>query len=210
MEKFTTPFPFAAIMPVLTILLIVLPSSAATSTKTLDNLQTAYNDESNAHVRYLAFAEMPDKDGYGEVASLFRAAAKAEKVHAANHAALIKNLGRTPQAQIETPVVASTQQNLEAAVKGELYERDSLYPKFLKQARAQGNRDAVQTINCTKTAEAEHAKLYSDELNKLPKLKIWKAKNYYVCMVCGDTTVQMDFSKCPLSIASKDKYEKVS
>ena len=46
---------------------------------TLQNLQTAFNGESNAHARYLAFAEKADKEGYFQIASLFRAAAKPKK-----------------------------------------------------------------------------------------------------------------------------------
>ncbi len=195
---------------VLTLVLIVLPNGALATTKTLDNLQAAFNGESNAHARYLAFAEKADQEGYGEVASLFRAAAKAEKVHAANHAAVIQKLGGTPQSKIETPEVKSTKENLEAAIKGETYERDTMYPEFLKQARAEGNRDAVQTLNYARTAEAEHAKLYSEALNNLPKLKGSKAKDYFVCTVCGYTTSTMDFSKCPSCFTHKDKYEKVT
>ena len=48
-------------------------------------------------------------------------------------------MGGTPEAKIETPVVKSTKENLEAAIKGESYERDTMYPEFLKQARAEGN-----------------------------------------------------------------------
>ena len=179
---------FAYSALVLTLALIALPNGAMAATKTLDNLQAGFNGESNAHARYLAFAEKADQEGYGEVASLFRAAAKAEEVHATNHAAGIKKMGGTPEAKIETPVVKSTKENLDAAIKGESYERDTMYPEFLKQARADGNRDAVQTFNYAKTAEAEHAKLYSEALNNLPKLKGSKAKDYFVCTVCGYAT----------------------
>ena len=65
---------------------LALPSAAAAGTGTLDNLQAAYNGESNAHARYLAFAEKADQEQFGEVASLFRAAAKAEETHANNTA----------------------------------------------------------------------------------------------------------------------------
>ncbi len=201
-------FAYSALM--LTLALIVLPNGAFAASKTLDNLQAGFNGESNAHARYLAFAERADQEGYGEVASLFRAAAKAEQVHAANHAAVIKKLGAAPQANIEAPAVKSTQENLEAAIKGESYERDTMYPEFLKQARAEGNRDAVQSFNYAKTAEGEHAKLYSDALNNLAKLKGSKAKDYFVCSVCGYTTSKIDFSKCPSCFTPKDKYEKVS
>ena len=54
-------------------------------TTTLDNLVTAYNGESNAHARYVEFAKKADEDGYGQVASLFRAAARAEEIHAETH-----------------------------------------------------------------------------------------------------------------------------
>src|SRR5450756_995798 len=105
---------FAYSVLALTLALIALPSGAAAATTTLDNLQAGFNGESNAHSRYLAFAEKADQEGYGEVASLFRAAAKAEEVHAANHAAVIKKMGGTAQAKIETPVVKSTKENLDA------------------------------------------------------------------------------------------------
>ena len=51
--------------------------------------------------------------------------------------------------------------------------------------------------------KAEHAKLYSEALNNLPKLKGSKAKDYFVCTVCGYTTSQMDFSKCPSCFTSQ-------
>ena len=58
--------------------------AAAPRRSTLDNLQAAFNGESNANARYLAFAKKADEEGYGQVASLFRAAARAEEIHAAN------------------------------------------------------------------------------------------------------------------------------
>src|SRR3974390_2910976 len=89
------------------------------SATTLENMQAAYNGESNAHARYLAFAKQADSEGYGQVASLFRAAARAENIHATNHAAVIQVLGAVPQARVEDPIVKSTSENLEAAIKGE-------------------------------------------------------------------------------------------
>jgi rubrerythrin len=189
---------------------IATPAVAANSNnKTLDNLQTAFNGESNAHARYLAFAQKADQEGDGPVASLFRAAARAEEVHANNHTVVIKKMGGTPTAKIETTVVKTTKENLEAAIKGETYERDVMYPDFLKVARAEKNIDAVQTFNYAKIAETEHARLYTEALAKLPTLK-GAAVTYYVCSVCGYTTTNLDFSKCPSCFSHKEKYEKVS
>lgn len=191
---------------VLALLAIVsLVATNAFATKTLDNLQTAFNGESNAHARYLAFAEKADKEGYGPVASLFRAAARAEEIHAANHAVVIKKMGATPQANIETPDVKSTAENLAVAIKGETYERDEMYPAFIKQARAERNTDALQTFNYAKSAEAEHAKLYTASKDGLTQLKGSGVK-YYVCTVCGYTTKKIDFEKCPSCFNPKEKY----
>jgi rubrerythrin len=192
------------------ILTAVAFAADAGTTATLANLQTAFNGESNAHARYLAFAKKADVEGYGEVASLFRAAARAEEIHANNHAVVIKKLGGKPEAKIETPDVKTTKENLEAAIKGETYERDTMYPQFLKQAREVRNTDAIQTFNYAKTAEAEHAKLYTTALNNLAKSKGTKAKNFYICGVCGYTVEKVDFAKCPSCFSPKEKYETVS
>ena len=202
----------ASILLGLIVVLFALPTVAVAASKTRDNLQTAYRGENNAHARYLAFAEKADQEQYGEIASLFRAAARAESIHAANHAAVIKQLGGTPEVKIETPGVKSTRENLETAIKGESFERDTMYPEFLKQARAEkkNKREAVRTLNLAQMAEAEHARLYTDALNNLEKLKNSKAKKYFVCTVCGFTSAKPEFSKCPSCFSHKDKFESVS
>src|ERR1700759_5490471 len=60
---------------------------------TIRNLLSAFEGESNAHVRYSAFAVHADGEGLHGAASLFRAAARAEQIHAANHAPVIRQLG---------------------------------------------------------------------------------------------------------------------
>ena len=112
----------------------------------MSNLQTAFNGESNAHARYLAFAVKADAEGYAGVASLFRAAARAEEIHAGNHAAVIKDFGGIPVAKLEDPGVKSTRENLEAALKGENYERDVMYPAFLSQATSDASAEALRTF----------------------------------------------------------------
>ena len=176
---------------------------------TLQNLQTAFNGESNAHARYLAFAEKADQEGYFQIAGLFRAAAKAEGIHANNHEVEIKRLGGTAQAKIEKPDVKSTKENLEAAVKGETYERDVMYPDFYKQARAVGDAGAVQTFNYARGAETEHAALFTNALGNMATMRV-KGVTYYVCTVCGYTTTNMDFAKCHTCFSPKDKYVAVS
>ncbi len=192
------------------IVMSAAPASGSTpATKTLPNLQAAYNGESNAKAKYLASARKADEEGFGAAASLFRAAARAEEVHAESHARVIRKLGAEPVAKIETPAIASTKAAIGAAIKGESYERDTMYPEFLAAARAEGQKDAVETFALAKTAEAEHAKLYEAALAELKAGKS-AAKTLYVCTVCGLTTSNLDFAKCRSCFQPKDKYVAVS
>jgi rubrerythrin len=192
------------------VLVLALSSTVfAVTSKTTGNLQAAFNGESNAHARYLEFAKRADTDGYPSVATLFRAAAKAEEVHAGNHAKVLRKLGAEPKMQLEAVAVKSTLENLQAAVKGESYERDTMYPDFLKVARSEGNADAIETFNLAKAAETEHARLYADAAKNLGSLK-GKKVTYYVCTICGYTTTKIDFEKCPSCFKSKENYVAVA
>jgi rubrerythrin len=188
--------------------MLAMPSTS--SATTLEDMQAAFNGESNAHIRYLAFAKQADKEGYGEVASLFRAAARAEEIHATNHAAVIKGLGQEPKAKIEVPEVKSTRENLEAAIKGESYERDTMYPQFLKQARSEHNKAAIKSLNYAKQAEEEHAKLYSATLANLDRLKGSMPTAYMVCPKCGFTTNDHTRKQCPTCFTVSEQFEKVA
>ncbi|HEY6844527.1 MAG TPA: rubrerythrin family protein [Thermoanaerobaculia bacterium] len=192
------------------VIILAMPAVAsALPLKTLDNLQAAFNGESNAHARYLAFANKADAEGYAQAASLFRAAARAEAIHAANHATVIRQLGGEPSADIETPDVKSTRDNLLAAIKGETYERDVMYPEFLKVARAERQTAAIRTFHYAKTAEAEHAALYTASEHNLDSMRA-AGVTYYVCTVCGYTTTKINFAKCPSCATPKDRYIAVS
>lgn len=185
------------------------PAQASAPT-TKDNLLTAFNGESNAHARYLAFATRADEEGYARVAVLFRAAAKAEEVHAQNHAEVLRKLGVDAKPELKAPDVKSTRENVKAAIEGETYERDTMYPQFLDKARKDGDNAAVRTFNLAKAAEAEHAKLYTAALGSLDTTKGRTAEPMYVCTICGFTTAKIDFQKCPVCLNPKDKYVAVS
>ncbi len=183
------------------------PKPAATG-KTPANLQAAFNGESNAHARYAAFAKKADTEGYHRAASLFRAAARAEQIHATNHAAVIRKLGLTPEANIETPIVKSTRENIQAAIAGETYERDVMYPNFIRDAEAEKNSAAVRTFQHALEAETEHARLYTEALNHLEQMK--NKATYYVCAVCGYTCEELTFARCPVCMNPKEKFEAIT
>lgn len=190
---------------------IFYPGIALSSdNKTLDNLQAAFNGESNASAKYLAYAGKADEEGYHRVAVLFRAAAKAESIHAANHGKVIRSLGAEPEAHVKLPEIKSTRENLEDALKGETYEQDVMYPEFLKQAAIDKNYDADQTFTYAREAEMEHAKLYQMALDNLDD---WKTAvgSFSVCPICGFTVEgKPSFAACPVCGEAGEQYISIS
>jgi len=187
---------FSAILSLLVPAAVAAGSkSTAESTTTLDNLQAAFHGESNANARYLAFAWKADEEGYGRVASLFRAAAKAEEIHARNHAAVIEKMGGKAILTLEPIKVNTTAENLKVAVEGEVYERDIMYPEFIEAAKRENATAAIRTFTLAMRVEAVHAVLYQSALNQL---KEYRGANhtYYVCPDCGNTLEELTILKC--------------
>lgn len=184
-------------------------AEAAAGKTTLENLQASFNGESNAKAKYEAFAAKADEEGYKSVASLFRAASLSEGIHAKKHAAVIAKLGAEPKAEIAKPEVKSTKENLAAALAGESYEKETMYPAFITQATAEKNKAAVRTFRGAMLAEIEHAKLYKQAL---AELDAWKAagKEFMVCDICGYTELLTPaLLKCPVCSAPKTKFTTV-
>src|SRR6185437_16953780 len=57
------------------------------------NLETAFEEESKTSAAYKAYALRADEEGYAGLASLFRATALAEQVHAGNHGRVLRHMG---------------------------------------------------------------------------------------------------------------------
>jgi rubrerythrin len=182
-----------------------MSSSAPEISKTLKNLQAAFEGESNASVRYTAFAKKAEQEGYARVATLFRAAARAEQIHAASHAKVIGKFATTPEAKISEPVVGTTAENLAAAKKGEEYERDVMYPEFIREAEISGEAGAVRTFRLASAAEAVHANLYGDALENLEAQRVEAV--FYVCPFCGEVTDDVTLKTCPICNAPAEKFE---
>jgi len=180
---------------------------AKAETTTLENLQTAYNGESNAKVRYEAFAAKAETEGYPGVAGLFKAAALSESIHAAKHAKAIEALGAAPRAELKAPVVRSTRENLKEALKGENHESKTMYPAFLKKAEADKDQQAVYSFKGAMAAEKMHSQLYSKALSNL---KDWKVKKkFIVCRTCGYTTMDLALKTCPVCSQPRSQFTEV-
>lgn len=183
-------------------------AQAKVSQQTLDNLNTAFQGESNAAHRYEAFAKKADSEGYSQAARLFRAAARAESVHKENHRQAILALGgKVNDFNFEELKIGSTAENLQASIKGESYERDTMYPEFLKQAKTDQAKEATRTFLYAEKAEAEHAKLYQRALDNLGQKQDVPV---YVCKVCGYTTTELPERNCLSCRESVKNYERIN
>ena len=164
--------------------------------KTEEGLKTAFAGESQANRKYIAFAEKADKEGFPQIAKIFRAAAAAETIHALNH---LKVLGG----------VKSTKENLQAAVEGEHYEFTKMYPEFINSAKEEGNEDAERTFNYANKAERIHHKLYTVALEAVDSGKDLNKEDVYVCPVCGYTHEGTPPEKCPICNTAKKLFRKI-
>jgi rubrerythrin len=136
-----------------------------------------------------------DEEGFGEVASLFRTAAKAEEIHARNHSDVIRKMGATPALNLEAIEVKSTHENLKTAIADEKYERDIMYPEFVEVATQEKATAAIRTFTFALKVEAVHAVLYRDALDNLQK-RTGKNHTYHVCPDCGNTLEELNIVKC--------------
>jgi rubrerythrin len=162
---------------------------------TKENLETAFAGESQANQKYRAFAAKAEKDGFVNIAKLFRTTAEAEKIHAEGH---LKALDK----------VNSTVENLKEAIAGETYEFENMYPPMLEQAETE-NHKAKKMFKWAVEAEAIHAKLYSLALKAAEEGKDLEVSNFYLCPVCGHIEFGEAPDKCPICGVPGDKYIEV-
>ncbi|MDR6223335.1 rubrerythrin family protein [Methanococcoides alaskense] len=160
---------------------------------TIENLNEAFAGESMANRKYLAFAKMADKEGFGQVAKLFRAAAAAETVHAHAH---LRVLGG----------VKSTEENLQEAISGETLEFNEMYPAFIEEAEKEGNKQAVRSFDMANQVEQIHAGLYTKALENIGSNE---EVDYYVCDICGNTVEGEAPERCPICGAVHSMFKKV-
>ena len=164
---------------------------------TMDNLQEAFAGESQANRKYLAFAGKAEQDGHGQVAKLFRAAAAAETVHAHAHFRVMGG-------------VKDTVANLESAIEGEGFEFQQMYPKFLAEAQAEGNRPAEISFKNALAVEEIHHGLYSAALAAVQAGGDLPAAKIFVCAVCGNTVMGEAPDVCPVCGVSREKFSEVA
>jgi len=160
---------------------------------TTDNLQEAFAGESQANRKYLAFAKKADGDGKAQIARLFRAAAAAETVHAHAH---LRVLGG----------VKDTIENLQVAIDGEGAEFREMYPGFVAEAQAEGNKPAEISFQNALAVEKIHHDLYAQAMEAAQQGGDLSAADIHVCSICGNTVVGDAPDKCSVCGAPKERF----
>jgi len=162
---------------------------------TEDNLKEAFAGESQANRKYLAFAKKAEQEGYLNIAKLFRTAAEAETIHALGHLNAMNGVG-------------STVDNLRAAISGETYEFNEMYPPMLETAETD-NHKAKRMFGYAAKTEAIHAELYRLALEAALEKKDLVESNFYLCPVCGHIEVGNPPESCPVCGTRGEKFVQV-
>ncbi len=162
---------------------------------TRTNLQAAFAGESQAHLRYLVYAEAAEHEGLPNIARLFRAAAFSEQMHATNH---LRQLGG----------VGPTARNLQAALGGETFEVAEMYPAYNAVADLQAEKGARYSMQNAFEAEKVHAQLYSQACESAATSKDVRLDAVYVCEACGFTMTGEMPERCPVCGAIHTRFRK--
>ncbi|MCL5950848.1 MAG: rubrerythrin family protein [Chloroflexi bacterium] len=162
---------------------------------TRKNLQDAFAGESQAHLRYLVYAEAAEREGLANVARLFRAASFSEQIHATNH---LRNLGG----------VTNTANHLRAGADGENFEVKEMYPAYIAVAEAQEEKGALRSMSNAMEAEKVHFKLYTQSQTSVDAKKDAELPTIYVCESCGYTMEGDPPERCPICGAVHTRFRK--
>lgn len=162
---------------------------------TRQNLQEAFAGESQAHMRYLAYSIIAEREGLPNVARFFRAASLSEQIHATNH---LKALGG----------IGTTAQNLKAAFGGESFEIAEMYPAYNAVAQLQEEKAALTSMQRALEAEKVHARIYSQAEQAVEMKKDLELPSVFVCETCGFTMEGDAPERCPICGAIHTRFAK--
>ena len=161
---------------------------------TQQNLENAFAGESQAHMRYLIFAEVAEKEGKLNLARLFRAIAFAEQIHATNH---FRELGN----------INDSVKNLDMAITGENFEVEEMYPVYNHAASFQNEKGAVRSTRYAWETEKVHEKMYRGAKEAAQNGKDVEVGKIFICPVCGYTIEGELPNYCPVCNTKKELFK---
>ena len=184
--------------------------------ETIAVLQTAYQNEIQAHVSYQAYAQKALSENYPSIAHLFLALASSESIHAHNFKQCLSDLYfeiREPKAEIK---VSSTKENLKNATQVELQEIDQRYPQFIQKIKSEKHEVALRNLTYAWESEKQHRNLIekirsgTGFLFGLLASRIEdKPFRYFVCQTCGSTIRELPKEACPICSVPASQYKEI-
>ena len=156
-------------------------------TKTEQNLLKAFAGESQARNRYTFFAKQAEKDGYQQIAAIFRETAMNEQTHAKIFFKFLEGGMVEITAKYPAGVIGDTAANLEAASSGEHEEWTEIYPEFARIAAEEGFPKIATAFKLIAAIEEDHDKRYSALLKNLKENKVFEREDkvFWICRECG-------------------------
>ncbi len=175
---------------------------------TAGNLRSAFGGESQAHMRYLVYADKAKEEGFNNVSRLFTAVSDAERVHATNHFKTMADVGGA----FLVPSMAgfglgSTLNNLDVAIEGETFEINEMYPAYIAVAKDQNEADAVESLRRAFVTEKVHAKMYEKAKSAVSSGKDMELGVVQICQECGWTIEGDAPDKCPICQKPKEYFK---
>ncbi|RLG96209.1 rubrerythrin family protein [Candidatus Bathyarchaeota archaeon] len=163
--------------------------------ETIKNLVKAFIGESQARNRYSFYASVAKKEGFEQIAEIFRITAENEKEHASTLFKLINELKKEKGEELDEikveavapTVLGDTAQNLEAAIAGENHEHTKMYPEFADVAEREGYPEIAARLRAIAKAEEHHEERYRKLLREVEAGTVFKKDRdvWWVCRECG-------------------------
>jgi len=154
------------------------PENKYAGTKTEQNLKAGFSGESEAANKYNFFASVAEKEGFQQLAEIFRTTARNEQAHAKLWFRALGGIGDTPQ-------------NLLSAAAGENYEWTDMYVGFAKDAEEEGFHDLAEKFRQVGAIERAHEERYRKLLKNVEMNEVFQKSEVtmWECRKCGHLVV---------------------
>ena len=164
-------------------------------TKTEENLKLAFASESQANQRYRAFARRAKKEGFPNIARLFKLSSAVESIQAQSDLKELKGVG-------------STLDNLKTVIAKEKNENKTMYPSMLKQAESDNHKSKYR-LECSIKSREAHAQLYFTALVGLKNGNDLSNGELYFCPFCGNIVSEKPDKNCTICSGPAARFFKV-
>ncbi len=179
-------------------------------TETELNLLKSFAGESQARMRYTFYAKEAKKEGYEQIAAIFRETADQEMTHAKRMFKYLEGGMVEITAAYPAGMIGTTAENLKAAAEGENEEWTDLYPHFAEVAEAEGFKEIATMYRMIAKAEAEHEERYLKLLARVENGTVFAREEAieWQCRHCGYVfTGKKPPKNCPTCLHPQAYFE---